>query len=615
VRRFFLATLTACTVLALAIFAFVRMPLLAPIGADAAGRALGRVRASLTGASPPTLGAEADAAQRGLPLVVTLYDHGQAVARGVGQGDTFGAALGDASEQLRAQKIDPARLARGRLKLDRVVGRGFLAARVLPLLALGAVPARDGIGVDDADAHLLMTNDDLVRERLWSGYRPLPQLEFAIGIDARRLFRAMALKLERSLNWRPRHLYRFRAEEYLETAPATATPIVAGHAPGPPVTRETLAAGARAGGDYLLAHLDAAGRFDYEYYLVEDSRVQADYSFPRHAGAASFLAQLYALDHDERVRSGAERALDVLVKLHPPGCDGVHVCVGEAEDPIVDLGGSALALVAVSEYARTTGDARYAGFAHGLVEFLFFMQKANGDFCHIFAPKAGGVGVRDEKTQLLYYSGEAAYALARWLALGNHEPGLAARATSALDGALHYLTHDAYDTFVGQFYVGEDHWTCMALDAGWDFLPPAHRDAYARFCDEFSRFLRRSQFRSGDSLVDAQPQLEGAYGITALLSPHGTPVGSRSETTISMWRLGKKRKLPDGDPRVAEPREQVLDGMRFLLARQLRAGTAYLAADENAAAGGIPESDVEAFVRIDFVQHGGSAMLRALELL
>jgi hypothetical protein len=58
-----------------------------------------------------------------------------------------------------------------------------------------------------------------------------------------------------------------------------------------------------------------------------------------------------------------------------------------------------------------------------------------------------------------------------------------------------------------------------------------------------------------------------------------------------------------------------MSGMRFLLARQLRVGLSYLAADENAAAGGIPESDVEAFVRIDFVQHGGSALLRALEML
>jgi hypothetical protein len=615
VRRFFIAALSSCALLAAAIVAFVRMPLVAPIGADAAGRALAVVRASLAGTSPPPLEDERDAPQRGLPMIVTLYDRGQVVARGVGRGDSFGAALADAVTQLRAANIDPAHLSHGRLKLDRVVGRGFLSARILPLLALGAVPGRDGVGADDSDAQVVMTNDDLVRDRLWSGYRPLPELEFSIGIDARRLFRAMALKLDRSLNWRPRRLYRFRAEEYLETAPSVATPIIAGHAPGPPVTRETLAAGARAGGDYLLAHLDAAGRFDYEYYFIEDSRVQAGYSFPRHAGAASFLSQLYALDHDARVRAGAERALDVLVKTHPPGCDGVHVCIGELDDPLVDLGGSALALVAASEYARTTGDARYAPFARGLAEFLLFMQKADGDFCHLFTPKAGGTGVRDEKTQLLYYSGEAAYALARLLAQENDDRAFTTRAATALDRALHYLTHDAYDTLVGQFYVGEDHWTCMALDAGWDVLPPAHRETYARFCDEFSRFLRRSQFRHGDSLVAAQPQLEGAYGITALLAPHGTPVGSRSETTISMWRIARKRGFSADDPRVAEPREQVLDGMRFLLARQLRVGTAYLAADEKAAAGGIPESDVEPFVRIDFVQHGGSAMLRALELL
>ena len=72
---------------------------------------------------------------------------------------------------------------------------------------------------------------------------------------------------------------------------------------------------------------------------------------------------------------------------------------------------------------------------------------------------------RDEKTQLLYFSGEAAFALAKLAALvGPSDPDYA-RWVAALDRALDYLTDKQYANLAGQFYFGEDHWTCMAADA------------------------------------------------------------------------------------------------------------------------------------------------------
>ena len=607
------AALLALT--AIGVYVLARMPLSSPIGVGPATLALAAARGALLGDAPSVeLAKLGDGAAQPLPVILSLFDHGEPVARGVGRGATFGAALNDAVTQLRRLGLDRAVITRGRLKLDRVVGRGFLSSNVAPLFALGAVPGRDGIGVIDRGRETYLTNDDLTRARLWSGYQPLPMMEFAMGIDVQKTVRVLARLLEQGPRWRPTEMFRFRAEEYVEPAsPGAALPILAGHPPGPELNRASLAAGARAGGAFLLAHLDGGGRFDYEYYTIEDSRVTAGYSIPRHAGAASFLSQLYALDHDAEIRLGAERALDALTRMRPPGCDGDRLCVGDLADRVVDLGSTALALVAVSEYQRTTGDARYAVFARGLAEFVLYMQKPDGDFCHLYDAQAAS---RDQKTQLLYYSGEAAYGLARLLALGDAgAPELAARAAPALDRALAYLTDGAYASFASQFYIGEDHWTCMALDAGWDRLPVDHREKYARFCDEFSRFLRRSQMRPGESLVEAQPQLAGAYGITAMLAPHSTPVGSRSETTISMWRIARKRNLAPTDPRVVQSREQVLDGMRFLLDRQIRDDGAYLAGDPVVSRGGIPMSDVERHVRIDFIQHSCSAMLRALEML
>ncbi len=614
IRRLAGAVALASLLIALAIHAIVRMPLLAPIGDAAASSALAYARAALEQRSTPTLLGERSE-QAGLPVILTLYDRGVPVVRGEGHGRTFGAALTDAVTKLGV--LDPLVLRRGRLKLDRIIGRGYLSSTVLPLLALGMVPARDGVGGEAQGKAVYFTVDDLLRRGLASGYQPLPVLEFALGLDVRRAVRALTDALELPGRGPPERLFRFRAEEYIEPAGeqrSAALPIIGGTPPGPPVSKDAFAAAARAGGDYLLRHLDASGHFDYEYYTVEDSRPMGDgYSVPRHAGAASFLSQLYALDRDPRVRAGAERALDALAQMRPEGCDGERICVGEARDTTVDIGSSALSIVAAAEYVRTTGDHRYDAFTRGLTEFVLSMQKASGDFCHLYQPRTK---TRDEQTQLLYYSGEAAYGLAKLLALGAaKDDPQTTRVAGALDHALEYLCETSYDNLAGQFYVGEDHWTCMALDAGWDYLAPARRERYARFCDGFGDFLRRSQFRAGEALVRAQPQLEGAYGMIAALAPHATPVGSRSETTISIWRIARRRGLPELDWRVAHPREQVLDGMRFLLAHQIRDDSAYLMPNPEAARGGFLQSDVDRYIRIDFIQHGCSALLRAIEML
>jgi hypothetical protein len=54
--------------------------------------------------------------------------------------------------------------------------------------------------------------------------------------------------------------------------------------------------------------------------------------------------------------------------------------------------------------------------------------------------------------------------------------------------------------------------------------------------------------------------------------------------------------------------------MRFLLARQINDDSAWLMPNPGAARGGLLMSDVNRYVRIDFVQHGCSAMLRAADL-
>ena len=61
--------------------------------------------------------------------------------------------------------------------------------------------------------------------------------------------------------------------------------------------------------------------------------------------------------------------------------------------------------------------------------------------------------------------------------------------------------------------------------------------------------------------------------------------------------------------------EQIRRGAQFLLDHQIRDDNAYLMANPEAARGGFLMSDVKRYVRIDFIQHSCSAMLRAIDYL
>lgn len=504
-----------------------------------------------------------------------------------------------------------------RLKGDVVVARAPVFAGVAPLFALSLVPGLDGIAVDVGTREAFLLPDDLLRADALAGQTPLSAMDFQLGAKREVIDALLAAQLgldESAFARAPKKYFRFRTDSFVESADrATVLAVVRGNTPGPRLSAAALRDGAIAGGRYLLRHLYDDGRFGYEYTPATDTdeAYGLDYSLPRHAGATYFLAQVYGLTHDHAFADGARRALAFLAARQPDGCSHpARSCVANPDLRGADLGAAAMALLAVGEFERATGDRGLIGWARRLAGFLLFMQKPSGDFCHLYNPASD---TRDETTRLLYFSGEAAFALAKLAALvGPSDPGYA-RWVAALDGALDYLTDKQYANLAGQFYFGEDHWTCMAADAGWDALPPAHREKYARFCDRFAAFLRRTQFTPRDSVARAQPDFVGSYGFSPFLPPHATPVGSRTETTISTYDMQRRRGRADGDEGRAAL-EQIRLGLQFLLDHQIRDDNAYLMANPDAARGGFLMSDVKRYIRVDFVQHSCSAMLRAIAL-
>src|SRR4029078_644188 len=90
----------------------------------------------------------------------------------------------------------------------------------------------------------------------------------------------------------------------------------------------------------------------------------------------------------------------------------------------------------------------------------------DGSFRHLYNPVSKEP---DEKAELLYYSGEAALALAR-MYTSTGETRYADAAQRSLDWLV-----DWYDFFMGGFLYGEEHWTCIAAEAIW---PVSKQDKY-----------------------------------------------------------------------------------------------------------------------------------------
>ena len=261
----------------------------------------------------------------------------------------------------------------------------------------------------------------------------------------------------------------------------------------------------------------------------------------------------------------------------------------ERGSSIAGLGSTALAVVALAEFSRATGLDTYDELATRLTNWILFMQRPDGSFAHIYDVKKAA---KDEKRQMLYFSGEAALALARMYEV-HEQPRYLDATERALDNLVSW-----YDFVLGAFFYGEEHWTCIAAAEASDRIDmPEALD----FCERWAGFNNEVQYREGETPWPSS----GGYGVGPLLVPRLTPVASRTEAFISTYEMAHRAGHD-----TAELRAQVERGLGMLLRYRWDPGPTHLLADPLEAHGGIPGSPVELEVRNDYVQHACSAMIR-----
>ena len=219
---------------------------------------------------------------------------------------------------------------------------------------------------------------------------------------------------------------------------------------------------ARQGAQRLAALVDEAGRFLYRYDAATGA-VLDGYSAARHAACVWFLALAANRLAEPGLVPAASRAMRWLEAHHlvPFGEHGIAL----AEDDAVELGGTALALLAAAELDHAgEGEARPA-LARRLGRHLLGQRRPDGDFIHRRARNTG----RAEDFRSPFSTGQALLALAvLGAAIGGDEvlaPALASETVLA-----------------GQNYGAADqsHWMLYAIEALEAVAPVAAHRAHAR---------------------------------------------------------------------------------------------------------------------------------------
>ncbi|HEY1691935.1 MAG TPA: hypothetical protein VGG39_07225 [Polyangiaceae bacterium] len=516
-------------------------------------------------------------AEHPIAVVASVWQGGKLVARAVLARDTDHDAALDAAAALPGAT----------LVHEAVVATGPVAPWPSVALSLSFVPGLDGLSVTYGGRTAYVTPDDLLAAQAYDHGVALSSMQLSFGLD---LPVALA-KASDALGVPVRDLVdhgtlrRFRVARARPPAAITADTL----------TRDDALRGATAMARYLARGVDQDGRFRYLVNAPTDQTLPG-YDWPRHAGATYFLAQAAGVTHDADLGYAALRAA-ALLRDHAMVDCGAHRCI--ADEPYADVGSTALAVLAFVEVARTKLDPGYALVVPELTAFLRSQQRADGEFMHVYERPAR----RPLDIQLLYYSGEATFALARAHALLGDPRDL-----DAATRGLAHLAGPAWSFFGSRYYWGEEHWTCQAMDELWGRAPAEVTAGALDFCLGWQAFNRRLQYGEGETLFDG----DGAYGVGPFVTPRLTPAGSRSEAAVATLDAAIRAEQPQAERDRLE--RQARRSLAMLLRHELPAGRAYLLADPLAVEGAMPGSEVDWQLRIDYAQHAGCALVRWIEL-
>jgi hypothetical protein len=445
------------------------------------------------------------------------------------------------------------------------------------------VPGRDGVKVNFRGRVAYATVDDLLALKAYDHALVIGPIRLQLGVDPDVVWDALAKELGVS------------KEELVENGAFRR--IALRHRlppePAPKPTRDALRDAALAAGRYLAGAVKPDGTYRYEVNAVDDHDHEG-YNWPRHAGATWYLAESALYTEDPAMLDAMQRAARRLAEGAVVDC-GPHRCIAEGDR--ADLGSSALGLLALSEIVEGQRMLELTPVIRDLAAFIRSQQRPDGEFMHFYDRQKQ----KPLDVQVLYYTGEASFALGRAARI-THDP----RDVEAASRALTRLVTTPFWYVGSHYYFGAEHWTCHALDELWERAP--NRKALG-FCLEWQEAVRRTAVWGRE----ASPEYDGATSAGPFVPPALVGTATRMEAAVATLRVARLAGVPAAE--VARLRAAVEDGLAFLMHFEFNPGPVQVMKNPGFMRGGFPNTPTDLDVRIDYPQHAGTALIGYLKQL
>ncbi|MBE6879442.1 MAG: glycosyl hydrolase family 88 [Ruminococcaceae bacterium] len=213
------------------------------------------------------------------------------------------------------------------------------------------------------------------------------------------------------------------------------------------LTKEDIGRVIRRSSVYLANAIDENGKFDYGVNPVTDFHF-ITYNILRHAGTIWSVIMQYDTTKDEALIPKIESAIGYMLNsIESPDDDHAYLIERKADE--IKLGGNAVAIITLSTYMQVFKSDKYKELIRKIANSILDSQEADGSYYHVLSYPDYK---RKERDRIVYYDGEATFALARAYSVTGDE-----RFLNAAKKALDYFIENDYTRFC-------DHWIAYSVN-------------------------------------------------------------------------------------------------------------------------------------------------------
>ncbi len=198
---------------------------------------------------------------------------------------------------------------------------------------------------------------------------------------------------------------------------------------------------------YLSNAIDENGRFDYGVNPVNGFHF-VTYNILRHAGTIWSIIMQYDTTKDKKLIPKIDSAIGYMIdSIEYSDDDHAHLVERKADE--IKLGGDAVAIITLSTYMNVFGNDKYKELVRKIANSIVDAQEIDGSYYHVLSFPGFQ---RKERDRIVYYDGEATFALARAYSITKDEKYL-----RCAEKALDYFIENDYTRF-------GDHWIAYAVN-------------------------------------------------------------------------------------------------------------------------------------------------------